>query len=107
RSAALTGSALDELTFCGLEVGEVSIVAVVGDISADDGKEPFGASDPLAFADAAESVPHDSWDAEVSAVGVACWVGHGRSLRGLLFPVTHWWCPLEGRCGSPGRVDGM
>lgn len=37
RSAALTGSALDELAFSRVEIGAVPLVAVAGDISADDG----------------------------------------------------------------------
>ena len=80
RPATLTGPAFGELTFCGLEVGEVPRVAVADDVRADDVEEPFGSGDPLAFADAAERCPHDPWDAEVSAVGVACCrVRHGRS----------------------------
>ena len=64
RPAALTGSAFCELAFCGFEVDAVAIVAVVGDVLANDGKEPLSARKASALANAAESVPHDAWDAE-------------------------------------------
>src|SRR5690606_18864955 len=54
RAGGLTGSRFDELTVCGLEVGEVLSVAVGGDVRANDGREPVGAREALAFADAAE-----------------------------------------------------
>src|SRR5690606_3218896 len=80
RSTAFPGSALDEFAFSRVEVGEILSVAVAGDICANDGKEPFGASDPLAFANASERLPHGARNAEMRAVGVAsCRVGHGLS----------------------------
>ena len=64
RSAALTGPAFCEFAFCGFEVGEILSVAVVGDVRSDDVEEPFSARKASTLANAAESVPHDAWDAE-------------------------------------------
>src|SRR5690606_41354533 len=79
RSVAIAGRARVELGFSRLYSGEVPSVAMAGDIRANDGKESLCTGDPLAFADAAEGVPHDAWDAEPGLVGVTglCGVRHG------------------------------
>src|SRR5690606_10092628 len=72
RPTTFPGSALDELTFCRVEVGEIASVAVGGDVRPDDVEESLCTGEAAARANAAKRFPHDAWDAEPGLIGVAC-----------------------------------